>query len=706
MSFNSPQTQNNNGLTVECIRAPDGKLSRKIERLDGNTDEYAYTFDNKGRLTNARLNGRPLESYRYNASGQRILQVCLHGGLRQNERQYRYNGNGALSQAGRTEFYYDRNGALGQRCDTGGSTFFEYGNGSRLDKVHRRDGWEIRYEYGPLAPQPIRRFRSGRLTHEYHWLDDSRLSACRDHNKDIEYQFIYDADGKLDRLRLVNLRQIDPQANAGMWGNPPAEDDAWGNPKPAGNAWGNSGSNQPADARKDPYGLLENCTWADSQPNTFMDWLCEEMARNNRKSPRSLFDESYAPREFLCCVDQVGTLRALVAPNGAVIKEIRRDSFGIPYHDSFPDFHLPIGFAGGLTDPDTGLVRFGWRDYDPAIGRFTALDPARDRRGDGDLYDYCMDDPVSRVDPTGLWSKENFDESRITRDDLGQFSSGIGDISGSAGGAGSGGRSGIGVAESSQATSAADHDYAPGTRIPRQAMQQAFEHDRDLRESLKAIPEQEELGLGEALVIGFGNIPESFIRLVCDLGQAVWNFDETIPGIGKILAGYGCRLFGVESDFQKFSGAMTQTLYDNYGTYENIKKTIARDPAALFADLSLVFTGGAGLARGGAKVGLKASRMLPAGGLAARGMESAAGVLGKVEAGMKSIGTKTDPLSLARKAAEKTGLDKYIPEFIRNNPKIGTAAARSKTPIGIAGSERSMERQRQEREQKKQGSKQ
>ena len=51
------------------------------------------------------------------------------------------------------------------------------------------------------------------------------------------------------------------------------------------------------------------------------------------------------------------------------------------------------------------------RDYDPTIGRFTSLDPAKDRRGDGDLYDYCQDDPVSRVDPTGLWSKENFDDT-------------------------------------------------------------------------------------------------------------------------------------------------------------------------------------------------------------------------------------------------------------------------------------------------------
>ncbi len=70
------------------------------------------------------------------------------------------------------------------------------------------------------------------------------------------------------------------------------------------------------------------------------------------------------------------------------------------------------------------------RDYDPTVGRFTAPDPAKDPRGDGDLYDYCVDDPVSCVDPAGLWTQHNFSEARIIRDDLGRFSSGIDDLSG------------------------------------------------------------------------------------------------------------------------------------------------------------------------------------------------------------------------------------------------------------------------------------
>ena len=54
-------------------------------------------------------------------------------------------------------------------------------------------------------------------------------------------------------------------------------------------------------------------------------------------------------------------------------------------------------------DPHTGFIRFGFRDYDPTTGRFTARDPLGDTGGDHDLYDYCVDDPVSMNDPSGLF---------------------------------------------------------------------------------------------------------------------------------------------------------------------------------------------------------------------------------------------------------------------------------------------------------------
>ena len=63
---------------------------------------------------------------------------------------------------------------------------------------------------------------------------------------------------------------------------------------------------------------------------------------------------------------------------------------------------MPFGFAGGLHDRDTGLVRFGYRDYDPDIGRWTAKDPILFAGGDTDLFGYCLNDPINYVDPFGL----------------------------------------------------------------------------------------------------------------------------------------------------------------------------------------------------------------------------------------------------------------------------------------------------------------
>ena len=87
---------------------------------------------------------------------------------------------------------------------------------------------------------------------------------------------------------------------------------------------------------------------------------------------------------------------------GNVIKRGDYDSFGNILLDTNPVFAVPLGFAGGLHDRDTGLVRFGARDYDPAIGRWTAKDPIDFAGGDVNLFNYVSADPVNKKDPTGL----------------------------------------------------------------------------------------------------------------------------------------------------------------------------------------------------------------------------------------------------------------------------------------------------------------
>ena len=100
--------------------------------------------------------------------------------------------------------------------------------------------------------------------------------------------------------------------------------------------------------------------------------------------------------------DQVGSLRVVTNSAGSVIKRVDYDSFGNILNDSNPTFEIPFGFAGGLYDRDTGLVHFGFRDYDSDIGRWTAKDPIGFGGDDVDLYGYCINDPLNLIDPLGL----------------------------------------------------------------------------------------------------------------------------------------------------------------------------------------------------------------------------------------------------------------------------------------------------------------
>jgi RHS repeat-associated protein len=114
---------------------------------------------------------------------------------------------------------------------------------------------------------------------------------------------------------------------------------------------------------------------------------------------------------YYLAYNQVGSLLAVIDTTGAIIKQLDYDSFGAILSDTNPAFAMPLGFAGGLHDRDTGLVHFGYREYDPAIGRWSAKDPIFFAGGDDDLYGYVQQDPVNLIDPDGRLYTISYPES-------------------------------------------------------------------------------------------------------------------------------------------------------------------------------------------------------------------------------------------------------------------------------------------------------
>jgi RHS repeat-associated protein len=103
--------------------------------------------------------------------------------------------------------------------------------------------------------------------------------------------------------------------------------------------------------------------------------------------------------------DHLGSVPLVVdVATNDVAQRLDYDEYGRIIQDSNPGFQ-PFGFAGGLYDRQTGLVRFGARDYDPRIGRWTAKDPIRFGGDDSNPYAYSGLDPVNSTDVAGRAQK-------------------------------------------------------------------------------------------------------------------------------------------------------------------------------------------------------------------------------------------------------------------------------------------------------------
>ncbi len=116
--------------------------------------------------------------------------------------------------------------------------------------------------------------------------------------------------------------------------------------------------------------------------------------------------------------DQLGSVRRIVhvasysggiGDEGGVLTEgtgetwfeARYSPFGVIEEETArAGFDQPFRFAGGHWDAETQLIRFGARDYDPEVGRWTSKDPIR-FDGGVNLYAYANNAPHMYVDPNG-----------------------------------------------------------------------------------------------------------------------------------------------------------------------------------------------------------------------------------------------------------------------------------------------------------------
>ncbi len=84
--------------------------------------------------------------------------------------------------------------------------------------------------------------------------------------------------------------------------------------------------------------------------------------------------------------------------SGEVVKTYDYDAYGNELSRDLADEN-PFRYCGEYYDTETGLIYLRARYYDPNIGRFTSVDPAKDGLN---WYAYCNENPIMYTDSSGL----------------------------------------------------------------------------------------------------------------------------------------------------------------------------------------------------------------------------------------------------------------------------------------------------------------
>lgn len=112
--------------------------------------------------------------------------------------------------------------------------------------------------------------------------------------------------------------------------------------------------------------------------------------------------------------DHLGSIRAVVDEAGNIVSSDDYDPWGMILNGRSTNtayINAKYKFSGKELDTETGYFHFGARPYDGRIGRWNVIDPLDSQRPGLSPYNYCQNNPITLIDPTGMLdTRLEFDE--------------------------------------------------------------------------------------------------------------------------------------------------------------------------------------------------------------------------------------------------------------------------------------------------------
>jgi RHS repeat-associated protein len=137
-------------------------------------------------------------------------------------------------------------------------------------------------------------------------------------------------------------------------------------------------------------------------------WVGQEIAeeRNASNTVQKRFfpqGEQQSGTAYYYFRDHVGSVRELMDGSGTLVSRLAYDPYGRT--TTVSGTILPtMQYTGDYFHATSGLNLTWFREYDSNTGRWLSRDPLKgaERSQGPNLYEYCSDNPINAIDPTGL----------------------------------------------------------------------------------------------------------------------------------------------------------------------------------------------------------------------------------------------------------------------------------------------------------------
>jgi RHS repeat-associated protein len=117
--------------------------------------------------------------------------------------------------------------------------------------------------------------------------------------------------------------------------------------------------------------------------------------------------------------DHLGSTRQII--DSVSTNSMKRDYYPFGENQTAAGDSIQFQFTGKELDNKSGLYYFGARYYDPSMGRWLAPDPMAGKFPDISPYNYCHNNPLRMVDPTGMEDNESNSEAKRREEKIREY---------------------------------------------------------------------------------------------------------------------------------------------------------------------------------------------------------------------------------------------------------------------------------------------